>query len=438
MREAAKSIVKLLRENGFEAYFVGGCVRDQLLGRENFRKDYDVATSAAPAEITALFPRAKTVGARFGVVCVPAGGGFVEVATYRTDHAYRDGRRPSSVVFSKSAKEDVQRRDFTINGMLLDPFDDEVLDFVGGRADLEKQRIRAIGSPEQRFREDHLRMLRAVRLAAALDFRIESETMRAIQAHADRIVRTAPERVRGELNRILTEGGARRGFELLDEAGLLRHILPEISALQGVRQPPQFHPEGDVWTHTLMMLAGLDKPSATLAWGTLLHDVGKPDTFRETDRIRFHGHAARGVEIARGICKRLRFSNADAKRILELVANHMQFMEVSRMRPARLKRFLWQQHFDEHLELHRQDCLASRGSLANYDFAREKLAELEREQPAPPRPPLDGNDLKQAGYAPGPLFREILSAVEEEFLNGVLTDKESALRFVRGRFDPSG
>lgn len=438
MREAAQSIVKILRENGFEAYFVGGCVRDQLLGRENRRKDYDVATSAAPAEITALFPRAKTVGARFGVVCVPAAGGFVEVATYRTDHAYRDGRRPSSVVFSKSAKEDVQRRDFTINGILLDPFDDKVLDFVEGRADLEKQLIRAIGSPEQRFREDHLRMLRAVRLAAALDFRIESETMRAIQTHADRIVRTAPERVRGELNRILTEGGARRGFELLDESGLLRHILPEIAALQGVRQPPQFHPEGDVWTHTLMMLAGLDKPSATLAWGTLLHDVGKPDTFHETDRIRFHGHAARGVEIAQGICKRLRFSNADAKRILELVANHMQFMEVSRMRPARLKRFLWQQHFDEHLELHRQDCLASRGNLANYDFAREKLAELEREQPAPPRPPLDGNDLKQAGYAPGPLFREILSAVEEEFLNGVLTDKESALRFVRGRFDPSG
>lgn len=436
MREAAKAIVKLLRENGFEAYFVGGCVRDQLLGRDDGRGDYDVATRAAPAEITALFPRAKTVGARFGVVCIPVGNGFVEAATYRTDHAYRDGRRPSSVVFSKSAKEDVFRRDFTINGMLLDPFSSEVLDFVGGRADLEKRLIRAIGSPEQRFREDHLRMLRAARLAAALEFRIEGETMRAIQTHADKITRTAPERVRGELNRILTEGGARRGFELLDECGLLRHILPEVAAMQGVRQPPQFHPEGDVWTHTLAMLAGLDKPSATLAWGTLLHDAGKPDTFSETDRIRFHGHAARGVEIAEGICKRLRFSNAEAKQVAALVGNHMKFMEVSRMRPATLKRFLRQEHFDEHLELHRQDCLSSHGGLANYDFAREKLAELEREPPAPP--PLDGNDLKQAGYAPGPLFREILSAVEEEFLNGGLADKESALRFVRGRFDPSG
>ncbi len=432
----AEAIVKLLRENGYEAYFVGGCVRDRLLGRRI--EDYDVATSAVPEQVTALFPGAKTVGARFGVVRIPHGNGFAEVATYRTDRAYRDGRRPSGVTFATSAEEDVRRRDFTINAMLRDPFSGEILDFVGGRADLDKRLVRAIGSPDQRFREDHLRMLRAVRFAAGLAFDIESETMRSIQAHAGEIDRTAPERVRGELSRILTEGGARRGFELLDESGLLRHILPEVAALQGVRQPPQFHPEGDVWTHTLTMLEGFAEPPATLAWGALLHDVGKPDTFTETDRIRFNGHVARGVEIAGRICKRLRFSNADTERISALVANHMKFMEVSRMRPAKLKRFLWQPRFDEHLELHRQDCLASHGNLANYDFARKKLDELDREQPAPPPPLISGNDLKKAGYTPGPLFGEILSAVEEEHLNGRLTDKESALQFVRRQFDPSG
>ena len=433
---AAEAIVKLLRENGYEAYFVGGCVRDRLLGRRI--EDYDVATSARPEQVAALFPGAKTVGARFGVVLAPAGDGFVEVATYRTDHAYRDGRRPSDVIFSTSAKEDVRRRDFTVNGMLRDPFNGEVIDFVGGRADLDNRLIRAIGSPQRRFREDHLRMLRAVRFAASLSFDVESETMRAIRAHAKEIARTAPERVRGELTRILTEGGARRGFELLDASGLLRRVLPEVAAMQGVRQPPQFHPEGDVWTHTLMMLEGLAEPPLTLAWGTLLHDVGKPDTFTETDRIRFNGHVARGGAIAERICKRLRFSNAEARQICALVANHMKFMDVRRMRPAKLKRFLWQPRFDEHLELHRLDCLAGRGNLENYAFARGKLAEIEREQPAPPPPLITGNDLKKAGYAPGPLFGEILSSVEEEHLNGRLGDKESALRFVRERFEPSG
>ena len=433
----AEAIVRRLRENGYEAYFVGGCVRDRLLGRKI--EDYDVATSAGPEQVTALFPGAKTVGARFGVVLVHGVTGCVEVATYRTDHAYRDGRRPSGVTFSASKKEDVRRRDFTINGMLHDPFSGEIIDFVGGRVDLDKRLIRAIGSPGRRFREDHLRMLRAVRFAASLAFDIESETMRAIRSHAGEIARTAPERVRGELSRILTEGGARRGFELLDASGLLPHVLPEVAAMQGVRQPPQFHPEGDVWTHTLAMLEGLAAGTpATLAWGTLLHDVGKPDTFTETDRIRFNGHVARGVEIAERICRRLRFSNEETKRIAGLIADHMKFIEVSRMRPAKLKRFLWQRHFDEHLELHRLDCLASHGNLANYEFARGKLAELEREQPAPPPPPITGDDLKKAGYAPGPLFREILSAVEEEYLDGRLTGKESAMQFVRERFKPSG
>ncbi len=432
----AEAIVKLLREKGYEAYLVGGCVRDRLLNRGIV--DFDVVTSAGPKEVTALFAGAKTVGARFGVVRVPDGNSFVEVATYRTDHAYRDGRRPSSVMFSVSAEEDVRRRDFTINGMLLDPFSGEVFDYVGGRADLDNRLIRTIGSPDRRFQEDHLRMLRAVRFAARLSFGIESETLQVIQAHARDISRISPERVRGELSRILTEGGARRGFELLDASGLLLHILPEVAAMQGVRQPPQFHPEGDVWTHTLMMIEGLTEPSATLAWGTLFHDVGKPDTFTETDRIRFNGHVERGVEIADRICRRLRFSNAETKRIAALVANHMKFMEVNRMRPAKLKRFLWQPHFDEHLELHRQDCLASHGSLANYEFARGKLDDLDREQSAPPPPLITGNDLKKAGYAPGPLFGEILSSVQEEHLNGRLTTKGAAMQFVLERFEPSG
>lgn len=431
----AEAIVELLREKGYEAYLAGGCVRDKLLGRAI--EDRDVATSAKPEEVMALFAGAKAVGARFGVVLVPDGGGFVEVATFRTDHDYRDGRRPTGVTFAASAEEDVRRRDFTINGMLLDPFSGEILDFIGGRCDIDNRLVRAIGSPDERFREDNLRMLRAVRFAARLAFDIEDETMRAIQARAHEITQISPERIRGELNRILTEGRARRGFELLDESGLLRHVLPEVADMQGVRQPPQFHPEGDVWTHTLMLLEGLDKPSITLAWGALLHDVGKPGTFTETDRIRFHGHVARGVELTAQISKRLRFSNADAKQISALVANHMKFMEISRMRPAKLKRFLWLRQFDEHLELHRRDCLASHGSLQNYEFARKNLEELSREQPAPPPPLITGEDLKQAGYTPGPLFGEILSLVEEDHLNGRLTDKEAALRFVRSHYNPS-
>lgn len=432
----ALKIINRLRQNGHEAYLVGGCVRDRLLGRTI--KDFDVATSAKPDEVLALFPGAKAVGASFGVVLVRDSEAAVEVATYRTDHDYLDGRRPAAVTFTATAEEDVCRRDFTINGMLQDPISGEVLDFVGGRSDLDRHLIRAIGDADSRFAEDKLRMLRAVRFAARLVFRIEEKTMQAIQAHAHEITQIAPERIREELNRILTEGGPRRGFELLDESGLLEHILPEVSAMQGVEQPPQFHPEGDVWTHTLMMVEGLLEPTVTLAWGTLLHDVGKPDTFTETDRTRFNGHVARGVELTAQICTRLRFSNADSEQISALVANHMKFMEVSRMRPAKLKRFLWQPDFDEHLELHRQDCLSSHGSLANYEFVSEKIEELERQQPEPPPPLITGDDLKAMGYTPGPLFGEILSTVGEEHLDGNLSDRDSAIAFVGERFKQSG
>ena len=432
----ALEIINRLRQNGHEAYLVGGCVRDRLLGRTI--KDLDVATSAKPDQVLTLFPSAKAAGASFGVVLVRDGEATVEVATYRTDHDYRDGRRPSAVTFTATAEEDVRRRDFTINGMLQDPIAGQVLDFVGGRSDLDRRLIRAIGDAGSRFTEDKLRMLRAVRFAARLTFRIEEKTMQAIQAHAHEITQIAPERIREELNRILTEGGPRRGFELLDESGLLEHILPEVAAMQGVEQPPQFHPEGDVWTHTLMMLEGLVEPTVTLAWGTLLHDVGKPDTFTETDRIRFNGHVARGVELTAQICARLRFSNADSEQISALVANHMKFMEVTRMRPAKLKRFLWQSDFGEHLELHRQDCLSSHGGLANYEFVSEKLEELERQQPEPPPPLITGDDLKAMGYTPGPLFSEILSTVEEEHLDGNLSDRDSAIAFVGERFKQSG
>lgn len=432
----ALGIINRLRQNGHEAYLVGGCVRDRLLGRRI--KDLDVATSAKPDQVMALFPSAKAVGASFGVVLVPEGQAGVEVATYRTDHDYHDGRHPATVEFTATVEDDVRRRDFTINGMLQDPISGDVLDFVGGRGDLDRRLIRAIGEPGRRFAEDKLRMLRAVRFAARLSFRIEDETLAAIQTHAQEIEQIAPERIREELNRILTEGGARRGFELLDQSGLLECVLPEVAAMQGVEQPPQFHPEGDVWTHTLMMLEGLREPTATLGWGTLLHDVGKPGTFTETDRIRFNGHVALGVEITARICSRLRFSNADSEQISALVANHMKFMEITRMRPAKLKRFLWQQEFDEHLELHRQDCLSSHGSLANYEFARKKLEDLEKEQPQPPAPLITGEDLKAAGYKPGPLFGEILSMVEEEHLDGNLSDRDSAMEFVLERFKRLG
>ncbi len=382
-----------------------------------------------------LFPRSDAVGASFGVVLVKGEDAVVEVATFRKDFDYRDGRRPERVSFTSSAEEDVERRDFTINGLLYDPVAEEVIDYVGGRRDLEEKVIRAIGDPAARFEEDHLRMLRAVRFAARLGFAIEPATLAAIQANAEKIKRIAAERIREELNRILTEGAARRGFELLDRTHLLDSILPEVKKMQGVEQPPEFHPEGDVWTHTLLMLEGLPKgASVTLAMGVLLHDVGKPDTFeRAPDRIRFNGHVQRGLELGEEICRRLRYSNAETEQILALIGNHMKFMHVTDMRPGKLKRFLRQPGFDEQLELHRLDCSSSHANLDNYDFARETLGSLRAEELRPP-PLLTGHDLIEAGYAPGPRFSEILEAVEEAQLDGTLADRDEALALVERRF----
>ncbi len=422
-------IIQFLQSKGHKAYLVGGCVRDRLLGRNP--KDYDVATDARPEQILAYYPESDRVGAQFGVVLVRGpDGAQVEVATFRSDRGYTDGRRPDHVEFESDPEQDVIRRDFTINALLENPVTGEVLDYVGGQEDLRKGIIRAIGIPELRFREDHLRMVRAVRFAARLNFEIEPATLEGIRALAALAEDVAGERVRGELIRILTEGHARRGMELLDESGLLRVLLPEVKALQGVAQPPEYHPEGDVWVHTLLMVDKLDRPSATLAMGALLHDIGKPATFRVADRIRFDGHAEAGVEIARGILERLRFSRNETDQILALISNHMRFKDVPRMRQSTLKRFLRLPDFEEHLELHRVDCLASHGDLSIWQFARESLAALGEDELRPNRL-LTGHDLIAAGYRPGPELGRALEEVETAQLEGLIHTKDEALAFAK-------
>ncbi len=428
--ESSRQVIERLRRRGHKAYWVGGCVRDRLLGRPV--KDWDVATSARPDEVCEIFPRARTIGRRFGVVAVRLRDDCVEVATFRQDGGYSDGRRPDRVEYTTDERVDVRRRDFTINGMLLGPDSKQPIDFVGGKEDLDRKLVRAIGDPMARFAEDRLRMLRAVRFAASHGFEIEARTMSAMRAYADAITSVAAERVRDELTRILIEGGSRRGFELLAASRLLERLLPEVLALRGVEQPPEFHPEGDVWTHTMLMLEQVRAPSAALAWGVLLHDVGKPDTFQRADRIRFHGHVRRGVELAGAICARLRFSNAEAARVRALVGNHMKFADLRQMRPARRRRFLEQPHFEEHLELHRVDCLASHGQLDNYSFAEAESSRLAAEEPVVRL--ITGHDLKAAGYAPGPLFGTILAEVEDRQLDGRLGGRDEALEYVKSRF----
>jgi putative nucleotidyltransferase with HDIG domain len=431
----ALDIIRELHAHGHRAYLVGGCVRDRLLGIPP--KDFDVSTDATPGLLLQYFPKSQTIGAHFGVILVTRGTAQVEVATFRTERTYSDGRRPDEVQFETDPALDARRRDFTINGLMQDPVSGEVLDFVGGRADLASRVVRAIGDPETRFAEDHLRMLRAIRFAARLGFSIAPETALAIRKLAPSIHRISTERIRDELVRILTEGGARRGFELLDECGLLQELLPEVKAFQGVRQPPQFHPEGDVWTHVLMMLDQLKNPSPALAAGVLLHDVGKPSTFRVADRIRFDGHAEVGAEMTRNIVARLRFSNDDSERITSLVANHMKFKDLLQMRVSTLKRFLCLPHFDEHLELHRLDCLASNGYTDSYEFAKQKLAEFGREE-LRPRPLVTGRDLIQAGYKPGPNFGRALEAVETAQLEGQIHTREEALALSRSVLSTRG
>ncbi len=470
-KQHAAEIVRALRERGHQAYLAGGCVRDLLLGREP--ADYDVATDATPRQVMQIFPQTLAVGEQFGVVLVPpepsgATGaparqgerskGAVEVATFRADVGYSDGRHPDEVRFTKDPREDVQRRDFTINGMLLDPMvrdssvrdstildstTNKILDFVGGRKDLKAGIVRAIGDPERRFAEDKLRMLRAVRFAARFDYKIDPATLAAIKRLAVHINQVSCERVREELTKMLTEGQARRAFELLDTTGLLPEVLPEIAAMKGVEQPPEYHPEGDVFVHTLLLLEKLHPGcsgsisgfvSKTLAWGALLHDVGKPPTFRiAPDRIRFDGHVEVGVKMAAEICRRLRFSNHETDQILALVDNHMRFADVQRMNQSTLKKFLRLPAFDEHLELHRIDCLSSHGQLDAYEYSREQLRSMPPEA-IRPTPLITGRDLIEAGYEPGPRFKEILTAIENAQLEGQLASREAAMEYVRREF----
>ena len=442
--QAAAEVVRQLQAAGHTAYLVGGCVRDLLLGQ--VPKDFDVATSARPEAVLQLFQRAFGVGAHFGVVLVPLvvdGAEIVtEVATYRTDGAYSDGRRPDQVQYTEDPGQDVLRRDFTINGMLLDvdryaatgSAAAAVLDLVGGQADLRAHVVRAIGDPMRRFTEDKLRMLRAVRFAARFDFAIDPATLQAARTLASVIAQVSRERVRDELTRMLTEGRAASAFRMLESTGLLERILPEVAAMRGVDQPPEWHPEGDVWVHTLLLLEKLPAGcSPTLAWGALLHDVGKPPTFTRTDRIRFYGHAEVGTRMAEAICQRLRFSNEDTVQILALVANHMRFGDVERMKESTLKRFFRLPRFEEHLALHRLDCASSHNRLELYHYAKARY-EAAPAQELRPALLVTGRDLIAAGYRAGPGFRAMLDTAEDAQLEGRITTREQGLELVQRLF----
>lgn len=429
--QAAFGICARLAEHGHRALLAGGCVRDHLLGIPP--TDIDIATDARPEVVEALFARTVTVGARFGVVVVLLPEGPFEVATFRHDGPYLDGRHPSNVVFTDE-KQDAERRDFTINAMFLDPVSGEVLDYVGGQADLKAGVIRAVGDARQRFKEDRLRLLRAVRFAARFGFEIERATLDAIREAAAHILETSAERIRDELTKMLTEGQARCAFELLDSTGLLAQVLPEIDAMKGVEQPPVFHPEGDVFQHTLLCLEQLPpSPAPTLALAVLLHDVGKPETQTFEDRIRFNWHEKAGARIAREICVRLRLSSRDTDRVVWLVESHMRLKDFGRMREHRRRRFMRTPGFDELLALCRIDALASHKDTSLVDEVEIYMQTLGEEELAPP-PLLTGRDLIEMGYTPGPAFKKILEQVESRQLDGELKDKDAAREYVRGQF----
>ena len=430
LESTAASIVRRLRDAGHIAYYAGGCVRDQLRGVEP--KDYDIATAAKPEEVQRLFPKTVAVGAHFGVICVLERGHQFEVATFRSDGAYIDGRHPQAVTFS-SPREDAERRDFTVNGMFYDPIAAEVIDFVNGRADLDRRLLRAIGDAESRFREDRLRMLRAVRFATALDFQIDPATWEAVQKHAPEIHDVSAERIREELVRTFLHPNRVRGLDLLNQSGLLAQIIPEMLPLKGCEQPPQFHPEGDVWVHTHLMLALLPAHvSVPLVFSVLLHDIGKPPTFSldpAEGRIRFNAHDKVGAAMTRAIMERLRFSRDEIEATVEAVDQHMVFKDVQNMRIARLKRFMARPNFEEEMELHRVDCQSSHAMLDNYEFLRAKQEEFANEPLIPP-PLITGDDLIALGWKPGPKFKEVLDAVQTRQLEGTLTSREEALEWV--------
>jgi len=430
-RDAALELALKLKSAGHEALYAGGCVRDRLLGHEP--KDYDIATSALPTEVLKLFPGSNEVGAHFGVVIVRHAGHHIEIATFRTDGSYGDGRRPDSVEFS-NAEEDAKRRDFTINGLFEDPQSGEIIDHVGGRRDLEAGILRAIGDPAQRFREDALRLLRAIRFNAHLGFELDPATATALRNQAPLLARISPERIRDEFSRILTSPRRRRGMVQLVHCGLMEQFLPEFLPLIGCEQPPQWHPEGDVYTHTLLMLDMLaDDAPLELCLAVLLHDIAKPPTRtvdEDSGRIRFNGHDALGAEMARSILSRLRYPNRVIDAVCPMVARHMKFMHVQEMRVAKLKRFMAEPTFDMELELHRVDCASSNGFTDNYEFLLAKREEFANE-PLIPGPLVSGGDLIRLGLEPGPRFKEILENIQTEQLEGRILDRESALAYLK-------
>lgn len=426
----ASTVVETLREAGFRALLAGGAVRDRLLGLP--ATDFDVATSAVPSEVKAAFGHVVPVGEEFGVVLVVLDGQPVEVATFRSDAEYADGRHPVGVTFTRDPEEDAVRRDFTINALFFDPASSEVLDYIGGREDLERRLIRAVGDPVERFAEDRLRMLRAVRFASKLGFEISEETWTAIRALSGDIAGVSGERIRDELIGILTGPDPSRGVRMLLATGLLEEVLPEVAATVDVPQPARFHPEGDVYSHTLAAVEIVEPRTALLAMAALLHDVGKPPTLTNAERVRFDRHAPQGAEMAAVICRRLRFSRAESEAIRELVHDHLRFMAVRKMREARLRRFLTGSVGAEHLSLHRADCLASHGDLSNWAYSLARIEEWSREPP-PPEKLVTGRDIVDLGLHPGPGFAPILREVEDLTLEKKLRTREEALDWLRRR-----
>ena len=426
----ALAIVKTLHDQGQEAYFAGGSVRDLLL--EKNISEIDIATSASPQEIEQLFPKTIPVGKQFGVIVVVQDTNNYEVTTFRKEGDYVDGRHPTQVSFT-DAQHDVERRDFTVNALFLNPFTEEVIDYVKGREDLERKLIRTVGPPQSRFQEDKLRLLRALRLACQLGFEIEQESYQQVKEHASQLTQVSWERIRDEVLKILTGPDPSRGLKLLFDSGILEVILPEIAAMHGVQQPPEFHPEGDVLVHTCLMFELSQERSETLSLEILLHDVGKPPTFAIKERIRFDGHADLGAKMAEEICRRLRISNQQIEEVVDVVKDHLRFIHVQEMRESTLKRFLRKTNFSDHLELHRLDSLASHGDLSSYHFCQEKLEELTQEAMRP-KPFINGHDLIRLGLEPGPIFSEIMSAVEDFQLEGKLSSKEETLDWVKEHY----
>lgn len=430
MKKEALEILKRLRNAGFKAYWAGGCVRDMVMDLKP--QDYDVATNALPNQVMDLFDKTIPVGVSFGVIKVLYGKFEFEVATFRSDGKYLDGRHPENVHFT-SEKEDARRRDFTVNGMFYDPVEDRIIDYVNGQEDIKNRVIRTINAPQDRFSEDGLRLVRAVRFAARFQYQIESQTYQAIKEMAPNIKQISIERIKEEFEKMLTGPHPAESIRLLEKTGLLTLILPEVTAMKGVKQPAEFHPEGDVWTHTLIMLKKLENTAFELVMGALLHDVGKPLTFTIEDRIRFNNHCEVGAQLTEKIGKRLRLANKQIEHIAELVRHHLRFKDVQNMRESTLKRFFRLPNFAHHLELHRLDCLASHGKLNNWEFCKQKLSEL-KPQEIKPDPLINGHDLIRMGYKTGPLFKQILTTTEDAHLEGQIKTHEDALKFVREKF----